>query len=133
MSIYKYDLNKIFLAGLTMVPPEANDHLNQAREDLSWVVGHGCPRESRILAITIVLAWPWEVEGKSLLLKTSCTLEALDLELTWIYPPWELTSMVPEGSIQASKGGTQLIVLPMHDTYGGHKWYRHVVMTRRLQ
>jgi hypothetical protein len=43
--------------------------------------------------------------------------EAPGLGLTWEPPPRELASMVPEGAMQASKGGKQPTVPPKYGPY----------------
>ena len=50
-----------------------------------------------------------EVEGRLVLLKTPHTIDT--------EPPWGLAFMVPEGTMQTSKGEKQLAVLPFHKTY----------------
>ena len=47
---------------------------------------------------------------------------APELELTQMPPPWELTFMAPEGTVQVSKGGKQPTFLLDHDTYEPQQW-----------
>lgn len=62
-----------------------------------------------------------EVESKSLLMKTPCTLDTEprgpETYLTWNPPLWKLSFMVLEVTMQASKEWKRPVVLPSYDAY----------------
>lgn len=105
-----------------------NKNFNNRHERPSWVIGHGCSRDSQNRQPPVfAFGGPSEVQAK-FLLKTPCASETGPRDhctgTDLMSLPWGLIFMRIEGTMQA-KAGRQLTVLLIYDIYeAAHNTYK---------